>query len=106
MPTNLDPLDLFELSLVDAPANKESKVTIFKRHDGEQEMEDDEMSKVNELEGQVTDLSAKVDYLSKQLQAATAKRSEERAPPEHACGRHREGSERGRASRRSPSRLA
>mgnify|MGYP003580013285 CR=1 FL=1 len=30
-PTLLDPLHLFELSLVDEPANIDSKVTIFKR---------------------------------------------------------------------------
>jgi uncharacterized coiled-coil DUF342 family protein len=77
-PTALDPLQLFELSLVDAPANKDSKVTIFKR---EQDMEDDDMERIEQLEGEICDLSAKVDDLTKKLNAATNKRSEERAPP-------------------------
>ncbi len=79
MPTNLDPLHLFELSLVDEPANKDSKVTIFKRRDDSDEQEENVDTNIEALTRQVDDLQDHIDHLDNRLGALSTKRSE--APP-------------------------
>lgn len=83
MPNHLKDLRLYELSLVDNPANKQARVTLYKRapagktglHTKESEM--DELKKrIAELEGSVADVTKKLEAASASVATLTKERDD------------------------------